>query len=50
MVAFTCPWCEEDALLTAAETLETELSFTCDDCGTSVSFAEERRVMLDLAA
>jgi transcription elongation factor Elf1 len=50
MVTFTCPWCEVDELLTAADAVETELTFTCDDCGTSVSFSEEPRVALDLAA
>ena len=50
MVTIPCPWCDEDELLAAAEAVEPALSFTCDDCGTSISFADEPPVALELAA
>jgi hypothetical protein len=49
MVTITCPWCEEEALLPWPELEEPEASFTCLDCGTTVTFVEEP-VVLDLAA
>lgn len=49
MVALTCPWCEEDALLVLPEAQEPRASFTCAECGTTVEFAEEA-VALELAA
>ena len=49
MVAITCPWCEEDALLVLPDIQASRASFTCADCGTTVEFAEEA-VALDLAA
>ena len=50
MVVFTCPWCEDDGLLAFAELEESETSFTCAECGTTVAFVDEPNVALDLAA
>lgn len=49
MVALTCPWCEEDALVPNAG-WEQETSFTCPECGTTVTFHEEPAPVLDVAA
>jgi predicted RNA-binding Zn-ribbon protein involved in translation (DUF1610 family) len=50
MVAMTCPWCEEEALLRLADLEEPDATFTCADCGTLVTFAQEPPSALDLAA
>ncbi len=50
MVTMSCPWCEEDALLTLPEVEEPVATFTCADCGTTVAFVEETPVDFDLAA
>ena len=49
MITITCPWCDDDAELPFVDTEGPEADFTCADCGTTVSFAEEP-VPLDLAA
>ena len=50
MVTITCPWCEEEALLAFAELRAAEISFSCAECGTSVSFVDEPAMPLELAA
>lgn len=50
MIALTCPWCEEDALVLFTELDQGEAAFTCPDCGTTVTFAEEPAPALELAA
>ena len=50
MVTITCPWCEEEALLTFTDTEGPDTRFSCADCGTSVEFVEEPPAALDLAA
>ncbi len=49
MIDMTCPWCEEDAQLPLVELQAPEASFTCADCGTTVTFVEES-LDFDLAA
>ncbi len=49
MVSIECPWCQDTALVPFPLPEETEASFTCTDCGTTVEWAEEP-VTLDLAA
>ncbi len=49
MIAVTCPWCAEDALLALVRLLD-EADFTCGACGTIVALVEEPRDVLDLAA
>lgn len=49
MISIVCPWCDEEARLPLPELQEPQVTFTCADCGTTVSFVEEP-VELDLAA
>ncbi len=50
MATITCPWCEEDEVPALAEPTEPGTSFTCADCGTTVTYVEEAPAPLDLAA
>jgi transcription elongation factor Elf1 len=50
MVTITCPWCEEDELFAWLALAQPEATFTCAECGTSISFEDERASVLDPAA
>ncbi len=50
MVTITCPWCTEDELMELADLAAAEAGFTCPDCGTSVSYADESPIVSDAAA
>ncbi len=50
MVKIACPWCEEVALLAFAEFTTAETSFSCAECGTSVTVVDEPAVPLESAA
>ena len=50
MVTITCPWCEEDELFAWLALAQPEATFTCSECGTSVSFEDEVDPALELAA
>jgi len=50
MVTLTCPWCDEEEVLSFAALDEAEATFTCPDCGTSVRIVDAPAAELDLAA
>ena len=50
MLKLTCPWCDEDALLSLRDLQAPEATFTCADCGTTVEFVAEKEAVLDQAA
>lgn len=45
VVTIECPWCAEEEALPLAAVQAHEASFTCPDCGTSVSFVEDPEVV-----
>ena len=50
MVTITCPWCADDGLLELTDLAAAEAGFTCPDCGTNVSFADESTTVSEVAA
>jgi uncharacterized Zn finger protein len=50
MVAFACPWCEDESTLLFAVLDEPESTFECTECGTSVAIVDEAATALGLAA
>ena len=50
MVTLTCPWCDEEEILSFAALEEPDTTFSCPDCGTSVRLVDAPSVDLDLAA
>lgn len=50
MVTIACPWCEAEQPFTLLAVQESEVPFTCSECGTTVLLVDEPAVALDLAA
>ena len=50
MVTIACPWCESEQPFATALVAETEETFTCAECGTTVLFVDEQAAALPLAA
>ena len=50
VVTMDCPWCEAEEPLSLAALEASEATFTCPECGTSVSFVEEPEPVLEAAA
>ena len=50
MVSIPCPWCDEPATLSLAEIRETDVTYTCPACGTSVVLVEDQGSALEAVA
>lgn len=50
MVTIECPWCAEEERLPLVAVADPQADFTCSECGTSVSWVEEPRVVPEAAA